>query len=147
MTATDPAARATRCARCRRRLGNSTSTLAHHDDDGRLTSASTYCRRAACRRALHESFGERLPVSGASTEALGAAVIAGDYVQWPWWARLLPASARRALASEFAERMSAAVEHHVRRRITRGGASAPDERAAGQEPDAAWPTRSREQAG
>jgi len=100
-----------RCAHCGRRVpaGNySTVTsggevFAYHD-------------KAPCRRAQHERHGRPLRVSGASTEALGAALIAADYVSWPWWARLVGGRRRDALRYEFARRLSAAVEQRTEQR-------------------------------
>lgn len=114
-----------RCAHCGRRLRGSVHSNLH--DDG---SSTAYCgQRAACRRACHEEYGQQLPTSGASTEAFGAALIAGDYVPWPWWAHLLPGSARDEMRDRFAKVMAAAVEDEVRRRAAHlsgaGGEEAP----------------------
>ncbi len=75
-----------------------------------------YHDKAPCRRAQHERHGRPLLVSGASDEALGAALIAADYVRWPWWGRLIGARQRDALRYEFARRLAAAVESRTERR-------------------------------
>jgi hypothetical protein len=102
-----------RCAHCGRRLParNYTAVTAgegevfayHHD-------------KAPCRRARHEAHGRLLRIEGASDEALGAALIAADYVRWPWWARLAGNRQRDALRSEFARRLAAAVEFRTEQR-------------------------------
>ena len=79
-----------------------------------------YHDKAACRRAQHERHGRPLRIEGASTEALGAALIAADYVTWPLWTRLAGGRRRDALRSEFARRLAAAVESRTEQRA--GGA-------------------------
>ena len=61
-------------------------------------------------RAHREAYGQYVATTGASTEAFGAALIAGDYVDWPWWGRLIPEAARDRLRVRCAEAMSGAVE-------------------------------------
>jgi hypothetical protein len=101
---------ASRCSHCQRRIRNSTMTITK---DG---ANSRFCGdRSACRRAAHETLGEEIAIGGASTEAFGAALIAGDYVEWPWWARIVPRASRDRLRVDFAERMAAAVEQRARR--------------------------------
>jgi hypothetical protein len=76
-----------------------------------------YCdHKLGCRLARHGAFGTRLKLVGASTAALGTAVIAADYVVLPWWSRLLPRGARDELRRRFAGPLAAAVEEHVQRR-------------------------------
>lgn len=105
-----------RCAHCRRPLKNSVHSIIRGAGPG-VETRTDYCGdRAACRRACSEQYGDKLPVTGGSTEALGAALIAGDYVQWPWWSHLLTNRARDQLRYRFAKAMSAAVEHETRRR-------------------------------
>jgi hypothetical protein len=107
-----------RCAHCGRRVpehNHSTVTsgggvFAYHD-------------KAACRRARHERHGAPLLVSGASDEALGAALIAADYVSWPWWALAAGGRRRDALRSEFARRLAAAVESRAGQRATESGSA------------------------
>jgi hypothetical protein len=101
-----------RCAHCGRR------TPAHNYSTVTTCGGEVfaYHDKAPCRRAQHERHGRPLPIQGASTEALGAALIAADYVRWPWWARLVGARRRDALRSEFARRLAAAVESHAERR-------------------------------
>jgi len=100
-----------RCAHCGRRVPvHNYSTVT---SGGKLFA---YHDKAPCRRAQHERHGQALLVSGASTEAFGAALIAADYVRWPWWARLAGGRRRDALRSQFARRLSAAVEQRVEQR-------------------------------
>ncbi len=107
---TGPVAITGRCAHCRRRLRNSVQSILHADG-----TATAFCgQRAACRRACDEALGGT-KTDGASTEAFGAALIAADYVDWPWWGRLVPAAARDTMRSRFARAMSAAVEERASR--------------------------------
>lgn len=76
---------------------------------------SAFCsRKAACRRSGHERHGSSLRIVGASDEALGTALIAADYVRWPWWAHLLPNSAQDEVRSRFARVLASAVEYRTR---------------------------------
>jgi len=95
------------CAHCGRRVPPRNRT-AVTTGDGKVFAY--HHDKAPCRRARHEAHGRPLPVGGASDEALGAALIAADYVRWPWWARLAGNRRRDALRSEFARRLAAAVE-------------------------------------
>lgn len=99
-----------RCAHCRRRLRNSVQSILH--DDG---TATRFCgQRAACRRACDEQLGGT-KTTKPSDEAFGAALIAADYVTWPWWGRLIPETARDTMRSRFARAMSAAIEEQAAR--------------------------------
>lgn len=97
-----------RCTHCGHRVARS-----GHCTIARDGVESAYCtHRAACRRASHGA--ANVPsLAEASTEAYGAALIASDYVTWPWWARLMPQSARDEVATRLARLTSAAVERRV----------------------------------
>jgi hypothetical protein len=104
-----------RCAHCGRRVpAHNYSTVTSGGE------VFAYRDKAPCRRAQHERHGQQLLIRGASTEALGAALIAADYVRWPWWARLAGGRRRDALRSEFARRLAAAVESRTQSRAGDG---------------------------
>lgn len=102
-----------RCTSCSRRVPRS-----GHSSTRRDGVESVYCHRVACRRAWYEATGGAAPAPAyASDEARGAALIAADYVAWPWWARLVPQSARGEAAARIARLTAAAVERRVREEI------------------------------
>jgi hypothetical protein len=106
------AAAAARCGYCGRRPDSRHIIGITHG--GLYTE---YCgHRSACRRASSDAYGTAPRLEGASDEALGSAMIAADYVKWPWWGRLLTQSARDQVASRMAMSMSAAVEQRVSER-------------------------------
>lgn len=107
-----------RCSACGRRVSRNGHATATEDE-----AVYAYCNhRAACRRAQHERHGQPLLLSGASDESPGAALIAADYVRWPWWLRvLITRGARDQLRGEFARRLAAAVEGSLERRAQEEG--------------------------
>lgn len=101
------------CTSCSRRVPRSGHATVRRDG-----VESVFCHRVACRRACHEAAGGVAPAPAyASDEALGAALSAADYVAWPWWARLVPQSARDEAAARIARLTAAAVERRVREEI------------------------------
>lgn len=102
-----------RCYRCGRRVRATGHSVAVMPDRTRRA----FCgHKVVCRRAFHEACGTRLALEGASTEALGSAIIAADFVELPWWTRMLPRSARDELRRRFAGPLAAVVEEQVQQR-------------------------------
>lgn len=99
-----------RCAHCARRVSPSGFSTVRRDG-----VESPFCHRVACRRAWYEAAGGRVPAPAyASAEALGAALAAADYLAWPWWARLVPQSARDQVTARLARLTAHAVERRIR---------------------------------
>ncbi len=109
-----------RCTHCHRRVARNSRAAIVHDDGTR----DEYCtHRRACRRAEHEALADNpdhvaLPIDPYTvpSEAVGAALIAFDYVALPWWLRILPDRWLDGVRSSVATQVGGAVEASVRRR-------------------------------